>query len=314
MSAFLDALKAAPNTSRAKVNEFLASFNPRTRKIGIFVEGRDDPSFIRVHVARIANSLNLEVTTIVLGNKKEVLSAWEFLEERFPNNPKLMFFVDKDHDDLVGNTGSVTQQGLFVTSYYSIESFLVCTNTVKIVLTDFWGLDSSNGAIEVACKSFEKFQQAYRDVFLPWMAWILVINRTDGDVVNNSNNIPFTILTLNSNYEPILRWEPDMFTYLSNICKVEVPPNTADIDLAIKELELLPTKIWLRGKQELWCLIVFLKKLEEQITDNLDLKSANKSIKIRTKIEVSNAAEILSPRIPCPKELNDFVSNRLESL
>jgi len=66
MSAFLDALKTAPNTSRAKVNEFLASFNPRTRKIGIFVEGRDDPSFIRVHVARIANSLNLEVTTIVL--------------------------------------------------------------------------------------------------------------------------------------------------------------------------------------------------------------------------------------------------------
>ena len=314
MSEFLNALKAAPNTSRAKVNEFLASFNPRTRKISIFVEGRDDPSFIRVHVTRIANSLNLEVATIVLGNKKEVLSALDFLEKRFPNNPKLMFFVDKDHDDLVGNPGSVTQNGLFVTSCYSIENFLVCTNTVRIILTDLWGLDSSNGAIEIACKIFQKFQKAYRDVFLPWMAWILVINRAHGNIVNNTNNVPFTILTVNSNYEPILKWDPDMFIYLSNICNVKVPPNAADIDLAIKELELLPIKIWLRGKQELWCLIAFLKKLEEQITDNPDLTSVKKGVNIRTKIEVSNAAEILSPRIPCPKELNDFVSNRLESL
>lgn len=120
MSSFLDALKAAPKSSQAKLNIFLLSFQPQGQAMAIFLEGRDDPSLIRVNVQQFAEQKALSVETIILGNKKEVLNAYDYLGKRFPNNPRIMFFVDKDHDDLLGETrGITTQQGLFVTQHYS---------------------------------------------------------------------------------------------------------------------------------------------------------------------------------------------------
>ena len=80
MESFLDTLKAAQNSPQVKINVILTSFKPNERKIYIFLEGRDDPSFFRVHVTRIADNLNLEVTTTILGKKKDVLNAWNFFE------------------------------------------------------------------------------------------------------------------------------------------------------------------------------------------------------------------------------------------
>ncbi|MEQ9358284.1 hypothetical protein [Coleofasciculus chthonoplastes] len=79
MSSFLDALKAAPKSSQAKLNIFLLSFQPQGQAIAIFLEGRDDPSLIRVNVQRFAEQKALSVETIILGNKKEVLNAYDYL-------------------------------------------------------------------------------------------------------------------------------------------------------------------------------------------------------------------------------------------
>ena len=311
MTSFLDILKAAPQSPQVKLNVFLASFDKKAKSIGIFLEGRDDPSFFRVHVRKIADEANLAVKIIVLGRKKNVLDAWRFLEQRFPDNPRLMFFVDKDHDDLISATeGATTQRGLFVTPYYSIENFLVSEDAIAVVLTDIWGLDSSSGAIEAACRNFSKFQQAYRIVFLPWMAWLLAARRSGANAQND--NIRFSILTVNSNHEPILNWKPDMLTHLvRDCCKGDdIPPDEAAIALATRELETLPTKVWLRGKQELWCLLAFLNKLEQEVKDDEDLKS----LKIRSQINSGNAVEQLAPRLPCPKDLNDYLTTRLGAL
>lgn len=171
MSSFLDSLKAASQSSVVKRNNFLASFDPNGNEIGIFLEGRDDPSLIRVHSEREAKSKGLSIVVRVLGNKKDVIETWKYFETRFPNNPRLCFFVDKDHDDFLGQVEGITTQGsLFVTKHYSIENYLVTKESIKAVLNDIWGIDSPT-VIEAACKDFEKFQQAYRPIFLPMMAW-----------------------------------------------------------------------------------------------------------------------------------------------
>jgi hypothetical protein len=315
MQSFLDTLKAAPQSPEVKRNVFLANFDPRAKKIGIFLEGRDDPSFFRVHIEKIARETNLEVTIIVLGGKKNVLDAWRFLEQRFPDNPRLMFFVDKDHDDLISATeGTTTQGSLFVTTHYSIENFLVSEEAIAVVLTDIWGLDSSSGAIEVACRNFSQFQQAYRIAFLPWMAWLLAARRSGTNAQND--NIDFKILTLNANHEPILKWKPDMLTHLVRVCcqTYDTPPDAAAIALATSELKTLPTKVWLRGKQELWCLLAFLKRLEQEVRNDEDLKLLKNCPKIRSQINPGNAVELLAPRLPCPQELNDYLTTRLGAL
>lgn len=307
MSSFLDALKSAPTSSQAKLNTFLLSFQPQGQVIAIFLEGRDDPSLIRVNVQQFAEQKALSVETIILGNKKEVLNAYDYLGKRFPNNRRIMFFVDKDHDDLLGETrGITTQQGLFVTQHYSIENYLVSEPAIAAILTDFGGLDSSSEAIAIACQKFNQFQQDYRQVFLPWMAWLLAARRL-GEKPNN-NNIKLQILTVDINYQITLNWQPDIFAHLGRVCHVNIQPDPRTIDSTIRELEALPTKVWLRGKQELWCLIKFLNRLEEEV------KTGKVKLKIRSQININNIVELLAPRLPCPSDLRDYLTNRLGSL
>ena len=307
MSSFLDALKAAPTSSQAKLNIFLLSFQPQGQAMAIFLEGRDDPSLIRVNVQQFAEQKALSVETIILGNKKEVLNAYDYLGKRFPNNPRIMFFVDKDHDDLLGETrGITTQQGLFVTQHYSIENYLVSETAIATILTDCWGLDSSSDAIRIACQEFHKFQQDYRQIFLEWMAWLLAARRL-GEKPNN-NNIKLQILTVDINYQITLNWQPDIFAHLGRVCNVNIQPGPRTIDSTIRELEALPTKVWLRGKQELWCLIKFLNRLEEEV------KTGKVKLKIRSQININNIVELLAPRLPCPSDLRDYLTNRLGSL
>lgn len=307
MSSFLDALKAAPKTSQAKLNTVLMSFKPDGREIYIFLEGRDDPSFIRVNVQRVAEPKALSVQTIILENKKEVLNAYDYFEQRFPDNPRLMFFVDKDHDDLIGETrGTKTQRGLFVTQHYSIENYLVSETAIAAILTDCWGLDSSNRAIAIACEKFREFQEQYRLTFLPWMAWLLATRRSGKKT--NINNIPDKILTVNQNYQIILNCQPDLLTYLAKVCGIKTQPDNTAIDSAIKELEALPTKVWLRGKQELWCLIAFINRLEQ------DAKAEKIKLKIRSQIHIDNIVEWLAPRLPCPLDLEDYLTTRLGNI
>jgi len=307
MSSFLDALKAAPKSSQAKLNIFLSSFQPQGQAIAIFLEGRDDPSLIRVNVQQFAEQKALSVKSIMLGNKKEVLNAYDYLGKRFPNNPRIMFFVDKDHDDLLGETrGITTQQCLFVTQHYSIENYLVSETAMATILTDCWGLDSSSDAIRIACQEFHKFQQDYRQVFLEWMAWLLAARRL-GEKPNN-NNIKLQILTVDINYQITLNWQPDIFAHLGRVCNVNIQPDPRTIDSTIRELEALPTKVWLRGKQELWCLIKFLNRLEEEV------KTGKVKLKIRSQININNIVELLAPRLPCPSDLRDYLTNRLGSL
>ena len=307
MSSFLDALRAAPETPQAKLNIFLLSFQPQGQAIAIFLEGRDDPSLIRVNVQRFAEPKALSVETIILGNKKEVLNAYDYLGKRFPNNPRIMFFVDKDHDDLLGETrGTKTQQCLFVTGHYSIENYLVSEPAIAAILTDFWGLDSSSEAIAIACQKFHQFQQDYRQVFLPWMAWLLATRRLGEKP--NANNINISILTLDINYQILLNCQSDIFAHLGRVCNVNIQPDPTTIDSTIRELEALPTKVWLRGKQELWCLIKFLNRLEEEV------KTGKFKLKMRSPINIHNIVELLAPRLPCPSDLRDYLANRLGSL
>ena len=93
-------------------------------------------------------------------------------------------------------------------------------------------------------------------------------------------------------------------------CNVKTSPDTKAIDFARKDLEMLETKIWLRGKQELWCLIAFLNKLEKEIKDDDTIKP----LKIRSQITPGNAVELLAPRLACPQDLKNYVMLKLKAL
>lgn len=307
MQSFLDTLKAAPKTAQAKINAFLTNFRPNSDKLAIFLEGRDDPSFFRVHISKEADERKLSVELVILGKKQEVLQARKFVEERFPNHPKIMFFVDKDHDDFLGLTDGVkSENNLFVTLHYSIENYLVSESAIRAILSDLWALDSSNPAIQLACDKFREFQMEYRNLFLPWMAWHIALRKQK--YKPQIDNINASILEIDDNYTPIINWNPDIFTCLHKECKVSISVDQKTFNSVQSELNNLPTKSWLRGKQELWCLCIFLKKLEQEIKQS----ESSTKIKIRTQISLSNIVEIVAPRLKCPQDLKTYLTNRFD--
>lgn len=309
MQTFLDTLKTAPNSAQAKVNIFLASFNPKSNIVSIFIEGKNDPSFFRVNINRITGIERFTVDTVILGCKKDVIEAWKFLESRFPGNPRLLFFVDKDHDDFRGCTeGILTTQNLFVTQFHSTENYLVTEASIRVTLTDLWGLDSTGGVIEAACQNFREFQNAYRSVFLPWMAWHIAAQRLGREP--KIKKIPSSILKIDDQQNPVLMWQPDMISYLAKRCRVSEPVPSLDIQRVEKELEKFSTKVWLRGKQEIWCVIIFLNELVRLVEESEEIDFPS----IKRKINVGNAVELLAPRLPCPSDLKDFLISRLQPL
>jgi len=307
MQSFLDVLKAAPRTPKSKVNTFLLSFNPRAKKVGIFLEGKNDPSFIRINVERLASHNKILTEVIVLGCKKDVLHAWKYINKRFPDNPRVLFFVDKDHDDLIGRQEGITTQGnLFVTRHYSIENYLVSKTAVKVILIDLWGLDS--GVAETISTNFIDFQNAYRRIFLPWMAWHITARRLGNKP--QIGNISTSVLVVDSDFQPRLIWESDMQTYLASKCKVPEAMCLQEIHTTEVELEDLPTKVWLRGKQEIWCIVKFLDELVRLVDESNEISYPS----IKRNINVGNVLGLLAPRLPCPEDLKNFLHKNFQQI
>jgi hypothetical protein len=310
MTSFLEELKQSKQTPEAKRNQILTSYTSNNSEIFILLEGRDDPSFIRNNVERIATEkFKLKVQTFLMGTKKAVIDAWIFFQERFPNAPRIMFFVDKDHDDFLENSlPHKTNENLFVTQYYSIENYLVSEQTLKLILIDFFGIDSGNSALQTLTMKFTKYQESYTRELLDWMAWVIVCRQRREPCQNS--NFKYSnfsrLASIQSDYEFRITWNSCMETFLARQCNVNNPPELEEVSLIKSSIENSNPKTWLRGKQEIWCLILFLEKIKDEINRSENFRS----YKPRSQICVENFVEIVAPRVPCPDDLYSFVQKR----
>lgn len=309
--SFLNALRQAPTTPQAKLNTFLAVFRPDGKNIAAFLEGRDDPAFFRFHLESTTRTRRLGLDFYVLGNKSEVLEARKFIGSRYPNNPRVLFFVDKDHDDLLGApVGAVTDGTLFVTQGYAIENYLVSEETVRVVLMDLWGLDSSNPAVPVACSQFlAAINQFYVSV-QPWMAWLLAARRRglrpSADNLSLRKVCSITgLMTVSFNWPTDSAQRDNLFLIT---CGLTTGPTAVEVETVERELAQIPPKKWVRGKAELAFLVLFLECLTSEA------KLSAHCPRQRTTIGAANAVEVLAARLPCPPDLDIFLEGHLNEI
>lgn len=309
--SFLNALRQAPTSPQAKLNTFLAVFRPDGKKVAAFLEGRDDPAFFRFHLESTTRARQLGLDFYILGNKSEVLEARKFVGSRYPNNPRVLFFVDKDHDDLLGSPlGTVSDKTLFVTRGYAIENYLVSEDAVRVVLMDLWGLDSSNPAVPVACSQFATAIQQFYASVRPWMAWLLAARRRG--LRPSADNLSLRrVCSIIGLATVSFDWPTDS-TQRSNLflitCGLTTGPTDVEVETVERELAQLPPKTWVRGKVELTFLVLFLEHLTSEA------RLAAHCPRQRTTIGPANAVEVLAARLPCPTDLDDFLQAHLNGI
>jgi hypothetical protein len=105
----------------------LQQYKSTDNSIHIFHEGKDDPSFYSNYLER-GRLKRQRVYYYLFNNKKGVYFHYEKINWlKFKKN-RLLFFVDKDLDDIL-EIKYPHDQNIFVTKYYTIENYLISYST-----------------------------------------------------------------------------------------------------------------------------------------------------------------------------------------
>src|SRR5579859_6672520 len=99
--SFASLLRESRSSPAALLHKFLNNYDPNQPGVYAFVEGDPDRSFFRAHIERhLADGKRLYVYNCE--GKRKVFDAYVKITERHPRCRNVLFFTDKDVDDLTG--------------------------------------------------------------------------------------------------------------------------------------------------------------------------------------------------------------------
>src|SRR5690349_18681648 len=118
--SFIDTLRSARSSRVAVLHEFWTQYDPRQRRLHAFFEGHDDSIFFGRFLTWFEQQ-GLRVMPYRCEGKRRVYEAFDQITGRIPDIRNVLFFVDKDVDDILGIPWT-TDPRIFVTDVYSIEN------------------------------------------------------------------------------------------------------------------------------------------------------------------------------------------------
>lgn len=302
----VDSLRERRDATPVVVLRFMLDYQSGARTIHAFFEGRDDESFY-VNFITWHCPVGWKIALYRCGNKAKVCDVWRRTASY--DSGRLLFFVDKDHDDLVGRRDAAeSAANVFVTEWYSIENYLVCVEIVRRYLRDILHADLAISDEDAVCDRFllelRRFHTASRTVH----AWIMAMRRSNYRVT--IANIEMSDLFEVDSALTIRRRRVRLREYLWRKCSVSSAKAWNELLPVVRELSALPPKRFIRGKFELWFLVAFLLRMPDVLSTKFGVQACG----VKTHLTHSNAVEVLGPRLPIPPGLNAFLVTRLDPL
>lgn len=317
------------------------SFNSKT--LHIFVEALDDFEFYRKSIEFIY--FEYQIKHYLKKGKANVLSSYDVLDWDTYDKSRILFFVDKDYENLLGKS-SKKDRNVFVTKYYSIENYLSSADIFKYTLEALFKIKSDIIVNELVLK-FEECYKKFEEQLIVLTSVILIFRKNNEHMVlenlkmddffhipeldfydfkyrrpdicvkSKQSDIPGfkkSLLKDQKKIDPIKKTEAD-------ITKIKYK----NILLNIAELrELSDSKNYIRGKFHLWffskCqanIHSMATKINSQInTLNMSLPEGDKHLKINTTILLneSNIFDILPMKIKSHNDVNLFLIHNKQQI
>ncbi|MDO6676905.1 DUF4435 domain-containing protein [Tenacibaculum sp. 1_MG-2023] len=346
--SFIDSFFAKKDQIRASSGVFRLrqKYSSNNQEVHIFVEDEDDYVFYQIPLKQLY--VDYKIIPYFQKGKKNVLDAYNEINWTNYIKEKVLFFIDKDFDDLLGINNKL-DSNVFVTKYYSIENYLVTVEVFEIILMRFFGIkeriliDEFLGKINNAHNEFIKNIKSIISLILIYRK---ESKHMDLDKIKLSNffylhNLDFfkrKVLSV-EDYNIIMR-DPNSTNFdrvkvrkektLNNILS-ECVEDTSVYDYAklIENRKTLETciseKIYIRGKYEFWFLFEMLTSIE-QTTKRINETIRSKNVLIekecdkislykkRTDINANNIFDIFPSKIKMPEDIKTFLElnyNRL---
>ncbi|MCY1009414.1 DUF4435 domain-containing protein [Nannocystis pusilla] len=242
-------------------------------------------------------------------SKEGVLATLKEFKSLYQPNPRAMFFVDRDHDDLVGEQPDAYLY-LFVTDGYSIENELCSDSVVRRHCVETLGLDSQHVAVERAVGQFGAAFGSFEEAVRMPMAWIVAARRKGK--VNIRNVVSKTLLYFDSEKMRVTlasSWD-DSVAYLCRVTGDNGPhPGVSgdELDSAQRDMAMVAPKVWMRGKQCVWFCVQFLNAIA------VSFRAVGLFEKVH-RLDEANAIQDLAPRVSPSATLRSFLERVVQAL
>jgi len=279
----------------------LINYDPNSSRVHAFVEGTPDLAFYRIFLERYTTADNLYMYNCE--GKARVYEVYQNIVARFPRSRLVLFFVDKDLDDIIGQAWPVDPR-IFITEVYSVENYLVCEGVASRFLADFVKVKKLEVDFTPVVAQMTAQLRGFYLMVLPVMAWIVTLRRVGKRPNLAGVNLGEFMILVDSGIAR--RKGTHAFAYLQSVTGISLPPGVwKQVRQTCVELKRMYHKRYVRGKFEAWFMLEFLKRLIAEL--GAVAKHSGGSISISAQLHESNFAQLLVRGLPIPLSLESFL-------
>lgn len=305
---FIAKLREARSAPRTVITRVRADYSSHDLTWHAFFEGQDDQSFYMTFIDRYKPP-RARVFTYQCGGKGKVHDISGELAAAAYDRARMLFFVDKDLEDLLGEHWE-RDDAFFVTEWYSIENYITCADALSRTVRELLRIDLNAEEEATIVEQFRTGLRQYHEMLLLLCAWVWQV-RELGVPANLSNVDMGRLIEVDETLSPRVKvgGHKAGLAYLERATGAVVPrPAYRGITSKARQLRALQPKIYLRGKFELWFFVECVRRLARVLRE-----LPGPRVRARTSLNHSNAVDQLGPRTPEPEALTRYLSTRRAS-
>lgn len=303
----LDIHAKALNCISAAHHEFLLRYKVNAKVVYGIVEGKEDPMFYRGLIEKNLPD-GWEVELIPAGCKDKVLKAIEAFDWTRFSPRQICFFVDRDLSCFIEDT-PLTAENLYVTDNYSIENDAANFGVFKRILEEVLSISGLKPhEFDLIENRFAAGLALFCEVMTPIMAQILIWRSEGKRPCLNDIDIK-NLFTFRDGAIQIRNGFETTLSRLQNVAScvgLSVATKAAIAEAEARFQEKQGTKKFIRGKYLLWFMVEMALEIHRSISSVVARFTSPP--KVRVSLGMKNAMIIISPRVRCPRSLNDFLS------
>lgn len=310
-------LQIARQQAPAIWTEYIYDYKRAPDKYFVFYEGKD-----RYYYNHRLKKYTTNYNTYEAGGKSNVIKVYNKIKEEGEDQlKKKLFFIDKDYEkkeDLLYGSD------VYVTDSYSIENYYVSKSSLQSILTDHFGVNSTNLKFSKITNYFDERYREFMDYLTELNLWAIACKlegvKVDFSLLNLQKS-PSKILSVT--YEKVEPKEEgcslSFFYFLNDYCeklkqaKDEKYENDYSIYTAKQEaIEICfkenmdEYKIniikYFRGKFIIWFFVEFIKSLTQKRKPVLERPF---------EINDRNVLSVLSAFAETPEELEEYLKRKI---
>ncbi|MFY3679796.1 DUF4435 domain-containing protein [Achromobacter xylosoxidans] len=313
---YKEILADATGNGHVAFHEYAINLNKENSDtVFLFFEGEEDPSFYMQHIQ--PRLKNRAARIFICYGRSEVLTAHRLIQRDGRAPGRTLFFVDKDHNDIMGVEDTAGLRSIYQTQSYSIENYLVSEELFRRFWTHRLHLSEYDSRLPTYISRLNKVLTTFRRRGILITSLILCGRGIDGraPVKLNLNNVQLDrIFKLNWNRDQCL-FQLGAGKHLTQSTNLRWASNTSPrhlINVARRHLKTRPPISYLRGKYELWIFWKVLRQFSAELSAKEQARSSGKKRATPSQdLPWAVAVESLSALSPCPEDLNEFLNIQL---